>query len=36
MATATRKYLGDVVDVKSGHGFDLARLEQWMHAQVPG
>ena len=36
MATATRKYLGDVVGVKSGHGFDPARLEQWMHAQVPG
>jgi aminoglycoside phosphotransferase (APT) family kinase protein len=36
MTAPTRKYLGDVVDVKSGHGFDLARLEAWLHGNVPG
>jgi aminoglycoside phosphotransferase (APT) family kinase protein len=34
MPTAVRKYLGDVVDVKSGHQFQSERLETWLHEHV--
>ena len=36
MRTATKKYLGAIGDVRSGHGFDMVRLESWLHGQVPG
>lgn len=34
--TSTRKYLGEVVEVKAGHGFDVARLEHYLHDTVAG
>jgi aminoglycoside phosphotransferase (APT) family kinase protein len=36
MATEGRKYLGDTVDVKSGHAFDAARLGAFLSDTVPG
>jgi aminoglycoside phosphotransferase (APT) family kinase protein len=36
MATATRKYLGAIGEVKSGHGFDLERLEGWLRGRLEG
>jgi aminoglycoside phosphotransferase (APT) family kinase protein len=36
MATAVRKYLGEVVDVKSAHRFDVPKLEAWLEQHVSG
>lgn len=36
MTAGGRKYLGATVDVKSGHEFDQRRLEEFLHASVPG
>ncbi len=36
MATETRKYLGAIGEVKSGHGFDLGRLESWLRGRLDG
>src|SRR6202000_1606087 len=36
VSTASRKYLGDVVDVKAAHRFDPARLESYLSDSVPG
>ena len=36
MTTAGRKYLGDTVEVKEGHGFDVARLEAFLYGSVAG
>jgi aminoglycoside phosphotransferase (APT) family kinase protein len=35
MSTAVRKYLGEVVDVKSAHRFDIERLAAWMREHLP-
>ena len=36
MSTGGKKYLGETVEVKAGHGFDAARLEAFLYANVPG
>jgi aminoglycoside phosphotransferase (APT) family kinase protein len=36
MAAVTRKYLGSVVAVKAGHGFDADRLANWLSGRVEG
>jgi aminoglycoside phosphotransferase (APT) family kinase protein len=36
MSAPPRKYLGETVDVKAGHGFDERRLESFLHAAIPG
>jgi aminoglycoside phosphotransferase (APT) family kinase protein len=36
MSTATKKYLGAIGDVRSGHGFDAVQLERWLPGRVPG
>lgn len=36
MDQAAPKYLGEVVQVKAGHGFDVARLEQFLRDAVAG
>jgi aminoglycoside phosphotransferase (APT) family kinase protein len=36
MATGVRKYLGEVVDVKSAHRFELQRLETWLRDNISG
>jgi aminoglycoside phosphotransferase (APT) family kinase protein len=36
MTAQTRKYLGSVVDVKSGHDFDVARLAAWLGSHIDG
>jgi aminoglycoside phosphotransferase (APT) family kinase protein len=36
MGTAVRKYLGEVVAVKSAHSFELPRLEAWLREHVAG
>src|SRR5882757_402555 len=36
MAEATKKYLGETIDVKDAHSFDIARLDSYLHDTVDG
>jgi aminoglycoside phosphotransferase (APT) family kinase protein len=36
MTTSLKKYLGETVDVKAGHEFDVRRLEAFLHDSIEG